>query len=112
MARNDNYIKLIHRNEWVKLRRQVLTTHPLCQRCEANGRLTAACEVHHIRPVEEAIGEAEQRRLMYDPMNLMALCHRCHVEIHTEMGRSGKVANKQRNDKQIAEVVERFFDDG
>ena len=112
MARNDNYIKLIHRNEWVKLRRQVLTTHPLCQRCEANGRLTAACEVHHIRPVEEAIGEAEQRRLMYDPINLMALCHRCHVEIHTEMGRSGKVANKQRNDKQIAEVVERFFDDG
>ena len=112
MARNDNYIKLIHRNEWVKLRRQVLTAHPLCQRCEANGRLTAACEVHHVRPVEEAIGEAEQRRLMYDPMNLMALCHRCHVEIHTEMGRSGKVANKQRNDKQIAEVVGRFFDDG
>ena len=112
MARGDNYIKLIHRNEWVKLRRQVLTAHPLCQRCEANGRLTAACEVHHIRPVEEAISEGEQRRLMYDPMNLMALCHRCHVEVHTEMGRSGKVANKQRNDKQIAEVVERFFDDG
>jgi len=47
---------------------------------------------------------------MYDPGNLMALCHDCHVKIHTEMGRSGKKATQRRNAEQIAGAIKKFFD--
>ena len=46
---------------------------------------------------------------MYDPDNLEALCHDCHVIRHTEMGRSGKEATRKRNDEQTRAVVARFF---
>lgn len=71
--------------------------------------VTPATEVHHVRPVEEAVGYAERERLMYDATNLQALCHDCHVKTHTEMGRSGKAATRARNDQHVAEIVERFF---
>ena len=58
MAKDKEYNKLIHTNKWLRLRRDVLTKHPICQRCEAEGRLTPATEVHHIRPVEEAFTKA------------------------------------------------------
>lgn len=48
---------------------------------------------------------------MYDPTNLRALCHDCHVRTHTELGRCGKEATKKRNEKQVADVVQRFFGD-
>ena len=69
MAKDKEYNKLIHTTRWLKLRRDVLTAHPLCQRCKDNGLLTPATEVHHIRPVEEAFTHAErvQRMLRYIP---------------------------------------------
>lgn len=109
MAKDKDYIKLIQTTRWLKLRREILTKHPLCQRCESEGRITPATEVHHIRPVEEAVGKAERERRMYDPHNLRALCRPCHVQTHTEMGRSGKDATKRRNAKQLEAVVGRFF---
>ena len=112
MAKDRQYKQLIHTSRWLKLRRDILTAHPLCLRCEKEGRVTAACEVHHIRPVEEAITYAEKKQRMYDPSNLMALCHDCHVRTHTEMGRSGKAATKKRNEAQVNEVLKKFFDVG
>ena len=94
MAKDETYRKLIHTERWLRLRRDIITAHPLCQRCEEEGRLTPACEVHHIIPAESAINRAEMERLMYDPHNLRALCHDCHVRTHTEMGR---VEGKQRS---------------
>lgn len=91
---------------------RVLTKHPVCQRCEAEGRLTPATEVHHVRPVEEAFGKAERVQRMYDPHNVRALCHDCHVRTHTELGRSGKEANRKRNDEHTREVIEKFFGNG
>ena len=111
MAKDKEYNKLIHTGRWLRLRRDVLTAHPLCQRCEQEGKITPATEVHHVRPVEEAITYADKRQRMYDPANLMALCHDCHVKVHTELGRSGKEATKKRNEKQVAGVVQRFFGD-
>lgn len=111
MAKDEYYNKLIHSNRWLRLRREVLTAHPLCQRCEAEGLITAATEVHHIRPVEEAIGRAEKWQRMYDVHNLQALCHPCHVKTHTELGRSGKEATRKRNTAQVRQVVSRFFGD-
>lgn len=113
MAKDRDYMQLIHTGRWLRLRKNVLSSHPLCQRCETEGRTTSATEVHHKRPVEEAITYADKRQRMYDPANLVALCHDCHVKVHTELGRSGKEATRRRNDKQISEIVQRFFgDDG
>lgn len=111
MAKDKEYQQLIHTSQWLRLRRAVLTAHPLCERCQAEGMITAATEVHHVRPVEEALSKAERRQRMYDPSNLQALCHDCHVRTHTELGRCGKAANRERQAKQVAEVVKKFFGD-
>lgn len=109
MAKDKEYNKLIHTTKWMRLRRNILTAHPLCQRCEAEGIITPATEVHHIRPVEEAITYADKVQRMYDPHNLQALCHDCHVKTHTELGRCGKVATMKRNAEQVRQVVKKFF---
>lgn len=110
MAKDKDYKKLIHTSRWLHLRRMVLTAHPLCERCEEQGCITSATEVHHHIPVEHAVTYAEKQRLMYDPNNLRALCHNCHVQVHVEMGRSGKLATKRRNAEQVKGVIKRFFD--
>ena len=111
MAKDKEYQQLIHTSQWLRLRRAVLIAYPLCERCQAEGVITAATEVHHVRPVEEAFSKAERRQRMYDPSNLQALCHDCHVRTHTELGRCGKIANRERQTKQVAEVVKKFFGD-
>ena len=111
MAKDKEYQRLIHTTRWLQLRRQVLTVHPICQDCEQQGIITPATEVHHVRPVEEAIGHTERRQRMYDPHNLRALCHDCHVKRHTELGRSGREATKKRNADQVAQVLKKFFGD-
>ena len=60
---------------WQKARLAYLRQHPICERCEVDGRVTAATLVHHI--VELKDGGA---RLDHD--NLMALCNDCHEQIH------------------------------
>lgn len=112
MAKDKDYRKMIHTGRWLRLRRNVLTAHPLCQRCRQQGLLTPATEVHHIKPVEEALSKKEKERRMYDEHNVQALCHACHVRVHTEMGRCGREANKQRKAKQAREVIEKFFGEG
>lgn len=109
MAKDKDYQKLINTTKWLRLRRDILTKQPICQRCQAEGRLTAATEVHHVRPVEEAVTLAEKRQRMYDPTNLRALCHDCHVRTHTEAGRSGREATKKRNAEHVAQVIDKFF---
>lgn len=111
MAKDKDYIKLIHTTQWLHLRKDILTAHPLCQQCEKEGRIEAATEVHHARPVEEAISYSDKRQRMYDAHNLLALCHDCHVKIHTELGRCGREATKKRNAEQVAQVCKKFFSD-
>lgn len=96
MAKDKEYNKLIHKNKWLKLRKAKLSSNPICERCKEK----PATEVHHIKPVEDGIG-AERYRLMYDPHNLMALCHDCHILTHTEMGRSGKAHAKRKAKEQL-----------
>lgn len=109
MSRDKDYRKMISSSQWLKLRRVILTEHPLCERCQADGLIAAATEVHHRRPVESGINREEMRRLMFNPDNLAALCHRCHVVVHIEMGRSGKVATRQRNNDKVAAIINKFF---
>ena len=66
-ARKGDYDRL-----WQKFRLVILADEPLCRFCREAGRITAADEVDHIRP----IAEDPSRRL--DPGNCRALCHACH----------------------------------
>ena len=56
---------------WVKLRLFHLQGAPLCRRCAAQGRVTAADLVDHIVPIAD--GGA-----VLDEENLQSLCRRCH----------------------------------
>lgn len=111
MAKDKDYQKLIHTNRWLRLRRAVLTAHPLCERCLEAGSITPATEVHHHTPVEYGMNYAEKQQLMFDPANLRALCHNCHVEVHIELGRSGKAATKRRNKEQLDRFKQKFLND-
>lgn len=91
------------------LRKAVLTAHPLCVMCEREGMVAPATEVHHVVPVEYGLNYADKTRLMYDRGNLMALCHECHVKVHTDMGKSGKEATKRRNDEHVSAIVKKYF---
>lgn len=54
MAKDKDYIRMIHTARWLRLRRDKLTVQPLCERCEEEGRLAPATEVHHVLPVASA----------------------------------------------------------
>lgn len=63
---------------WKRIRDRYISTHPLCEECYKQGRLTQAEEVHHILPLSHGGTHAEE--------NLMALCKPCHSRITAEMG--------------------------
>ena len=109
MAKDKDYVQLIHTDKWLRLRKEKLTAQPLCERCQQHGIVTPATEVHHVTPVEDGLTYAAKVRLMYDPHNLRALCHACHVQTHTELGRCGKEATKRRNAAQVAATLDKFF---
>lgn len=109
MAKDQDYIRLIGTSRWRHLRKSILTSHPLCERCMKTGRISPATEVHHITPVETALSYAGKESLMYDPHNLMALCHDCHVLTHKEMGRSGKDARRKRNEEHLQRVIDKYL---
>ena len=108
MSKNVIYQSMINTTRWRELRRWKLSQCPLCERCAEEGRTTAATEVHHISPVEDVSGRREMERRMFDPHNLRALCHDCHVRTHTEMGRGGKAyAARKRESERLR--FERLF---
>ena len=111
MAKDKDYIKLIHTSRWLKLRALKLKKNPLCERCMDEGRISAACEVHHVEPVERALSLREKEQLMFDYHNLRSLCHDCHVKTHTEMGKSGKVQARSRAQAQLDRFRMRLLGD-
>lgn len=109
MAKDRDYRRMIHSTEWLRLRRDKLTAHPLCEVCEAEGRITTATEVHHREPVEEALTTADKRRLMFDPANLVAVCHECHARLHREMRSHSRDANKERTERKLKAFRAKFL---
>lgn len=97
---NINYQHLLKSRVWIRLRREYLAAHPLCERCEAHGVSRLAQEVHHCIPVETAGDYAGMRRLAYDSTNLQALCKTCHREIHE----TGDYSARYRRRRPKAEV--------
>lgn len=109
MAKNETYNKLIHTTRWLRLRKEVLNAHPMCQMCAAEGRLSVATEVHHIVPCETAMNTREMATLMFDPHNVIALCHNCHVQVHMTLGKGGKEERRKRADERLQDFKRKFF---
>lgn len=109
MAKNETYNRLIHTTRWLRLRKEILNAHPICQMCEEERRVSAATEVHHIVPCETATSAREMVTLMYDPHNVMAVCHKHHLELHTAMGKGGKEERRKRADKRLQNFVKKFL---
>ena len=63
---------------WKHIRDRYMNAHPLCERCQREGRLVKAEQVHHIKPLAEGGDHSET--------NLMSLCSSCHAKIHAERG--------------------------
>jgi 5-methylcytosine-specific restriction protein A len=66
--------------EWRKLRIIYLQAHPLCEKCQSEGRVKAAEDVHHIK--SPFFNGTYSRELLLDEKNLMAVCKDCHAAIH------------------------------
>ncbi len=64
--------------KWRRIRLWFLRRHPMCERCEDNGRMTPATEVHH---KQRKAGGGSGR-----PDNLAALCKSCHSKITVRGG--------------------------
>lgn len=112
MSNDRDYQRLIHAGRWLRLRRDILNAHPLCADCEREGRVTAAAEVHHIAPVEDAYSYAEKRALMYDPSNLVPLCRECHRKRHMAAGQGTREARAERRKRQHEEILKKIFGEG
>ena len=57
---------------WKRIRDRYMNAHPLCDRCQREGRLVKAEQVHHIKPLAEGGDHSEN--------NLMSLCSSCHAK--------------------------------
>ena len=75
--------RLYNKAAWRKLREGYLLEHPLCEICLAEGRTTAASDVHHIQsPFDDGLCDMERLYRLLDPCNLKALCQHCHGLLH------------------------------
>lgn len=108
MSRDPRYQKLLNSKRWKELRRQYLQAHPLCERCEAEGYVRSAVDLHHVVPVETGKTQQEMERLAFDVNNLRALCIPCHIATHKEMGKGTKDNRKEREEQRQARWLERI----
>ena len=63
----------IYGRRWRTIRNLYIARHPLCELCEAAGRLIPATEVHHKIPIDDGGTHADD--------NLQALCKSCHSRL-------------------------------
>lgn len=74
----DPNSKKMYESRWRKIRDRYITTHPLCEQCLKEERVTVAEEVHHIKPLRQGGTHVDE--------NLMALCKPCHSRISAQGG--------------------------
>lgn len=63
--------------QWRKIRAAKLARDPLCERCQAAGRVTPAIDVHHRRKFRQ--GRSIDWGLKTAPANLESVCKSCHA---------------------------------
>lgn len=77
------YRQLYRTKAWIKGRLQFLAQHPLCERCQAKGRITAASVVNHRTPHKGNLD------LFFDQANWEPTCKPCHDSDIQSEERSG-----------------------
>lgn len=108
--KNKQYRELINSTRWRKLRNAYITSHPLCERCASEGRVTAAEEVHHIAPIEFYHRDlAMMREKCFDPANLMSVCRTCHGKLHKELGSRTHEAMAERGREKAKRFIMKFL---
>lgn len=107
-AQDGEYRAMLHTQRWQDLRRQTLAAHPQCEMCASEHRYRLATEVHHRVPVLSVADPVSRLALMYDPGNLMALCHDCHVAAHRSLGKQTKEENRRRTEDKLDELMKRY----
>lgn len=110
MSKDYNYRRMINSGRWLQLRKQKLSSNPLCQDCEAEGRIVAASEIHHVKPCESANSVKEMERLMFDYGNIRSLCHDCHVMTHKRMASHSKKSMMENVKANVKRFVSRYFE--
>ena len=74
----------LYDRKWQMRRRLQLSKYPWCADCLAQGRYTAATDVHHINP-----HRGDPTIFITSP--LISLCHSCHSKVtNGEPGRGGE----------------------
>ena len=100
MSRDKRYQRLLNDKRWPETKILVWRrAGGLCERCKAEGYITAGVDCHHVVPVESGKSIMEMERLCYDVNNIRLLCIPCHIKTHEEMRshKKEKVAeNKER----------------
>ena len=76
--------QLVYQSQkWQRLRAAYLAEHPTCEQCLAEGRVTPAMDVHHVRSFMSTNDPFERAALAFDYNNLRALCRACHTKEHS-----------------------------
>ena len=102
MARDPRYQRLLNSKRWKELRISYLREHPLCERCQAEGYVRAAVDIHHRKPISSAMTVQEMFRLCYLSSNLQALCIPCHIKVHKAMKKGTKANRKEREAQRMS----------
>lgn len=84
---NNQSAEFYNTIQWKNLRSYYLRLNPLCECCRDHyDRVTPATEVHHKIPFLRGKTDLERLDLLLDEDNLLSVCRKCHLEIH-----SGKI---------------------
>lgn len=82
-SKSKNLIhKLVYNTlQWRELRIQILMNNPFCQVCNNE----FAIEVHHIIPISQGKNKFQMVSLGLNEKNLLAVCPKCHKEVHEQI---------------------------
>ncbi len=77
--------RMIYNSErWRKLRAWKFANNPLCEKCQEQGVITPAEDIHHIVSFMSTDDKYQRAFLAYDYDNLLSLCKPCHQLIHNK----------------------------
>lgn len=77
--------KIYSTRRWQELRQSVLMQHPICQICNQE----LATEVHHNPPISTGKTNEEMLDIGFGiTSQLLALCHKCHEDLHNKLKQS------------------------
>ena len=87
---------------WHFLRNDYYSRNPLCEVCMSHDVVKSAEHVHHKRKFLSGINDNERWQLLLDEQNLMSVCAKCHIKLHSKMKLYGLTMCDELTDKEYA----------